>query len=185
MNYFVLNKNNPNLEDFIDFWSQFYFNKNQKNYNKHIGKQELTQEELVEFSKWRNDSENLNQSWQANWSEIKEKIDILNSFKQQDNINIHKFRNEFHFLDPYWKTYLLHWCAPDSFLPFDQETFVAQRYLQFQVLDEFPHNYEIIEDFYFNHFIPDFFQQMPKQDKNSMKIYSALHSFGSFLINLK
>ncbi len=184
MKFYTLKEQKSDFKNFILFWKQFYFNKNTKQYKKYIDKQKINKKELELFSKWRNNSENLNQAKQAQWKKVEKKLELLNNFKQQEKINLKKFRDEFKFLRSRWLIYLLHWCAPKKYPVFDQYTFTAQRFIQFQILDTLPFQDRIIEDFYFNHYLPDFYQKVNRNNLNNLEIYEGLHSFGRFLINL-
>ena len=184
MKLYTLKEQNSDFKNFILFWKQFYFNKNTRQYKKYIYKQKINKEELELFSKWRNNSENLNQAKQAQWQQVEKKLELLNNFKQQEKINLKKFRDEFRFLRPRWLIYLLHWCDPKKYPSFDQYTFTAQRFAQFQALDTLPFKDSTIEDFYFNHYLPDFYRKIDKDNLSSLQIYEGLNSFGKFLINL-
>lgn len=183
MQFFTLEQQ-EDFSCFVKFWSQFYFNKNQQKYDKFFPQDKLDKKSLVKFSKFRNNTENLNQAWQDSWPKLKEKIDTLNNFRAQEKINIHKFLNEFEFLRSIWKFYLLHWCSRGRYPIFDQFILTAQRFIQFQKIETMPYHDHIIEDFYFNHFVPDFYWKLPKHEFRAVKVYQALVSFGKFLSNL-
>ncbi|MFB6226099.1 MAG: hypothetical protein ABEJ02_01995 [Candidatus Paceibacteria bacterium] len=184
MRFFTLETKKEQLDKFLEFWGQFYHNNNTKQYKKYINQDELDQRQLELFSKWRNNSENLNQAKQAVWGQVEGKIELLNEFRQQEKVNLKRFRDEFGFLRPRWLIYLLHWASPKKYPIFDQYTFTAQRYIQFQTLEELPYQDKIIERFYFNHFVPDFYRQLNKKDLSGLQIYQGLASFGKFLIRL-
>lgn len=181
MNFFTLGKKQINCREFIEFWSQFYFNKNTKQYKKFIDSKKLTQRQLELFSKWRNNSENLNQAKQAVWGQVEDKINLLNELKEQEEVNLKKFKDEFNFLRPRWLIYLLHWTSPEKYPIFDQYTYTAQRNIQFRTLEELPYQDKIIEKFFFNHFVPDFYRKLDAQGLSSLQIYEGLASFGMFL----
>ncbi|MFB6181881.1 MAG: hypothetical protein ABEJ24_03210 [Candidatus Magasanikbacteria bacterium] len=184
MRFFTLKNKETNFQEFINFWKQFYYNKNKDDYKKYINKKKLTTKELEQFSKWRNNSENLNQSKQAAWEQVEEKINLLNKFKKQKDINVKKFRDEFKFLRPRWLIYLLHWCAPSQYPIYDEYTHTTQRYIQFQIIEEMPYQDRIIEDFYFNHYVPDFYRKVNKENLSPTEIYGGLNSFGKFLLSV-
>ena len=56
MNLILLQKKSVNIKEFIDFWSKFYMDPNEKKYSENINKTKFDKHTLLSLFEWKNGS---------------------------------------------------------------------------------------------------------------------------------
>lgn len=165
------------LQDFIQFWGDLYFDRNEKLYFDRIKKDQFTIDDIEKLFEWKNGTP-LSQKKKNSLKNITKKIHIINKLKIDFSLNI--FNNEFVVISSIWKIYLLHLISPNNYPMLDQHVYRAYYFLTENRREEIPTINQKKEDFYFNRYIP-FFNDLALNDLPRKKIDESLWAFGKFL----
>lgn len=165
---------------FVQFWSTFYDYPLEKLYNTRIGLQQFTQTDIEKLFEWKNGMELSERKKKSLKDNVLDKLDLINSLKQQEEINIDEFKKAFKSISAVWKIFLLHLIKPDYYPIYDQHIHRAYLYihhLDYSLLKNTISN-KAKEDFYFNTYM-NFVHTI--DGCNLKQIDEALFSFGRFL----
>ena len=109
-----------NLDDFITSWSKLYSYPLEEKYSKHITLCKFKSDDILELFTWKNGMKLSTPKKESLNHKVLSKLDVINSFKQQKNIDVDSFKAEFMDLSAVWKIFLLHIVKPDEYPIYDQ-----------------------------------------------------------------
>lgn len=180
MNFVLLSKQSVDTVDFINFWSDYYSDKYDDKYSKNIDKEYFNRENLISLYEWKNGSVLAELKKIALQKKILLKIKIINSLKNQFNLEL--FKKEFKDVSVIWKIFLLHIIKPSTYPIFDQHVFRAMMYIKFSKIEEIPSKDSEKEKIYFEEYV-DFFNGIKSKLPSNLnkKIDESLWAFGKFL----
>ena len=108
------------LKTFISFWSKFYSYPLENLYTETITKTTFNENDIQRLFIWKNGmnlSERKQNSLDTN---IKAKLELINSYKINNNFTINEFLKKFNGLSVVWKIFLLHIIKPQEYPIYDQ-----------------------------------------------------------------
>jgi len=179
MNLILLQKKSVNIKEFIDFWSKFYMDPNEKKYSENINKTKFDKHTLLSLFEWKNGSKLSKRKMKSFEIKILAKLKIINSLKASSDFRLNEFLAEFKDLSIIWKIFLLHIIRPNEYPVFDQHVYRAFYYIKhFPNIMELPNDNERKEKCYFKEYLP-FLIRLKKgsQLKNAMRLYGLLANF--------
>ena len=181
MNLVVLNNNqSEDLTQFIHSWSRFYTYFNEAVYKTSIVKKSFNIKDVQELYEWKNGMRLSVLKQKSLDTKIKAKLDVINSFKSSDCINIEEFKKEFKNLSAVWKIFLLHIIRPYKYPIYDQHihrTFLFIHNEDWSNVKNTMSNKDK-ELFYFERYLP--FIEATKF-KDLKQLDEAFFAFGQFL----
>lgn len=180
MNFVLLSKQSVDMVDFINFWSDYYFDKYDNKYSENIDKEYFNRENLISLYEWKNGSVLSERKKIGLRKKVLAKIKIINSLKDQFNLEL--FKKEFKDMTVIWKIFLLHIIKPNKYPIFDQHVFRAMVYIKFFKIEEIPNKESERERIYFEEYV-DFFNEIKLKSPSNFnkKIDESLWAFGKFL----
>jgi len=166
--------------EFIQFWSTYYDYTLEELYNTRIGLQQFTQTDIEKLFEWKNGMELSERKKKSLKDNVLDKLDLINTYKQQEKFNLDEFKKVFKSMSAVWKIYLLHLIKPDYYPIYDQHIHRAYLYIHHQDYSQLKNTIsnKAKENFYFTYYL-NFVHSI---DGCSLKqIDEALFSFGRFL----
>lgn len=178
MKLFTLKKSKCSQVEFVEFWSKGYNYKLEKFYEKCIGAKK-TKSCILNLFKWKNNrelSEKKKDSVENNYiSSIMKEIPARNLEEAKAFYNADKKRK-------IWDIFWLHILNPKDFPIFDQHTYRAYCYINFNLIREIPTKKDQVGQIYFNQYIA-FYKKFGEYDNR--EVDKALFVFGKFLLQNK
>jgi len=169
-----------NLLEFIQFWSAYYDYPLEELYKTRIGLQQFTQTDIEKLFEWKNGMELSESKKKSLRDNVLNKLDLINAYKQQKELDIDEFKKAFKPMSAVWKIYLLHLIKPDYYPIYDQHIHRAYLYIHHQDYSQKKNTIsnKAKEDFFFNTYL-NFVHTI--DGCNLKQIDEALFSFGRFL----
>lgn len=168
------------IKAFIDYWSELYSYGKETKYADNINPINFSENNILELFVWKNGSILSNLKRESLNNKILKKIEIVNTYKSHNNINIEEFKAEFKSVSAVWKIFLLHIIKPMKFPIYDQHVHRAYNYINGLPIEGIKNTIQDKEklDFYFNNYLPlvDFIK--PSDLK---KMDEAFFAFGKML----
>tara|TARA_R110002072_G_scaffold37715_15_gene109948 strand:- start:5993 stop:6574 length:582 start_codon:yes stop_codon:yes gene_type:complete len=179
----VLNNSKINdLIDFINSWSKLYSFSNEAIYSKSIVKETFTKTDIQNLYKWKNGMKLSVLKQKSLDTKIKAKLSVINTLKNDNEIDIDAFRKEFRNLQAtVWKIFLLHIIKPNKYPIYDQHihrTFLFIHNEDWSNISNTSISNKAKEQFYFERYLPFIEAQNIKDLK---KLDEAFFAFGQFL----
>mgnify|MGYP003667904816 CR=1 FL=1 len=183
MELIVLNNSKINdLIDFINSWSKLYSFSNEAIYSKSIVKETFTKTDIQNLYKWKNGMKLSVLKQKSLDTKIKAKLSVINTLKNDNEIDIDAFRKEFRNLQAtVWKIFLLHIIKPNKYPIYDQHihrTFLFIHNEDWSNISNTSISNKAKEQFYFERYLPFIEAQNIKDLK---KLDEAFFAFGQFL----
>jgi hypothetical protein len=178
--YPILHSTQTTVSEFIQFWLAYYEYPLEKLYNTRIGLQQFTKTDIEKLFEWKNGMELSERKKKSLKDNVTDKLDLINSYKQQKEFDIDEFKKIFKSMSAVWKIFLLHLIKPDYYPIYDQHIHRAYLYIHQQDYTQLKNTIsnKAKEDFYFANYL-NFVHNI---DGFSLKqIDEALFSFGRFL----
>jgi len=174
------------IEEFINYWKHFYYDKNEELYTKNIDLPFFNISNLEDLFHWKNGMtlKGSGQKEKAFNDKIVLKISSINELKKLAIIDIDNFNKEFKDISIVWRIFILHLIQPKTYPIYDQN--VHRTFNFINNLDWESINSNMLEkskfDFYFDTYLP--FVNELKID--SLKDFDeAFFAFGQFLNSKK
>ncbi|MCA0933246.1 hypothetical protein LCM02_12355 [Lutimonas saemankumensis] len=175
----LTNNRSGSLSDFISFWSNIYSYDDSEKYE-FIHNDILSKSDLTQLYEWKNGMKLSVSKTNSLKSKIIKKLDIINSLKAEENIDIDEFLKEFKNVSVVWKIFLLHIINPKIYPIYDQHIHRAFRFINNQSTEGI--NASINEkdklNFYFVEYLP-FVTRTGETDLKKMD--EAFFAFGQFI----
>lgn len=170
-----------NLNSFISAWSKLYSYSNEAIYNKSIVKETLTNTDIQNLYKWKNGMKLSVLKQKSLDTKIISKLSIINALKNDANLDIEYFKNEFRNISAVWKIFLLHIIKPNKYSIYDQHIHRAFLFIHKEDWSNISNtsiNNKAKEQFYFDRYVPF----IESQNINDLKkLDEAFFAFGQFL----
>lgn len=169
------------LNSFISAWSKLYSYSNEAIYNKSIVKETLTKTDIQNLYKWKNGMKLSVLKQKSLDTKITSKLSIINALKNDANLDIEYFKNEFRNISAVWKIFLLHIIKPNKYPIYDQHIHRAFLFIHKENWSNISNtsiNNKAKEQFYFERYLPFIESQNIKDLK---KLDEAFFAFGQFL----
>ncbi|MBO3116513.1 hypothetical protein J4050_07125 [Winogradskyella sp. DF17] len=170
-----------NLNSFISAWSKLYSYSNEAIYNKSIVKETLTNTDIQNLYKWKNGMKLSVLKQKSLDTKIISKLSIINALKNDANLDIEYFKNEFRNISAVWKIFLLHIIKPNQYPIYDQHIHRAFLFIHnkdWSNISNTSINNKTKEQFYFERYLP-FIESHSINDLK--KLDEAFFAFGQFL----
>lgn len=170
------------LKSFVEFWSKFY-NKipDKERYDPFIVKSQFEINDIEELYKWKNGMTLSSRKEESLTKNITFKLDIINSFKLDPNLNAEQFKKEFNHVSLVWQVFLLHIIKPAQFPIYDQHVHRAYNFIhriEYKSIDFVNLTNKAKEEFYFETYV----SFVTKRDDIDLKAFDeAMWTFGKFL----
>ena len=177
----ILQTSNKDLKTFIEYWKVHYNYPLEKLYNGRIHKIEFDQNDLQQLFIWKNGMKLSDKKQKSFEAKILRKINLINKFKAQNNIDLNEFKNNFSNLTAVWKIFLLHIIKPTKFPIYDQHINRAYNYiheLDYSNINASSISNKNKESFYFGTYL-SFINSLA--DINLKDIDEAFFAFGQFI----
>jgi len=174
-------KETTNLNSFISTWSKLYSYSNEAIYNKSIVKATLTNTDIQNLYMWKNGMKLSVLKQKSLDTKIISKLSIINAIKNDDNLDIEYFKNEFRNISAVWKIFLLHIIRPNKYPIYDQHIHRAFLFIHnedWRNISNTSISNKAKEAFYFERYLPFIVAQNIKDLK---KLDEAFFAFGQFL----
>jgi hypothetical protein len=182
-NLFIIQKQKcDSVTEFISHWRNLYSYFDDNRYRMNIDNVDFTPKNLEELFHWKNGmtlkgsggkEKSLNEK-------IIKRIDTINQYKKDQNIELDQFNDDFSDLSAVWRIFLLHIIKPTKYPIYDQHihrTFNYLHNLDWQSINNTIPNKTKLE-FYFNTYLP-YVQNFGEIDLKAMD--EAFFAFGQFL----
>lgn len=169
------------LNSFISAWSKLYSYSNEAIYNKSIVKETLNKTDIQNLYKWKNGMKLSVLKQKSLDTKITSKLSIINALKNDANLDIEYFKNEFRNISAVWKIFLLHIIKPNKYPIYDQHIHRAFLFIHKENWSNISNtsiNNKAKEQFYFERYLPFIESQNIKDLK---KLDEAFFAFGQFL----
>ena len=169
------------LNSFISAWSKLYSYSNEAIYNKSIVKETLTNTDIQNLYKWKNGMKLSVLKQKSLDTKITSKLSIINALKNDANLDIEYFKNQFRNISAVWKIFLLHIIEPNKYPIYDQHIHRAFLFIHKENWSNISNtsiNNKAKEQFYFERYLPFIESQNIKDLK---KLDEAFFAFGQFL----
>ncbi|MHB1100477.1 MAG: hypothetical protein ACYCZR_13075 [Burkholderiales bacterium] len=163
---FKIEKNN--LNEFIEHWSQRYFDNSEEKYTDNIGKP-LTEKSRQELFEWKNGSTISQRKWES----------IVHNYPLEFSGDCEeRYLNHTQEGGAIWNIFYLHCLDQKKWPIFDQHTYRAMKYLQTGFVQEIGNTKQQKFVAYTQEYTP-FLNSLGQHD--SRKTDKALFAFGQFL----
>lgn len=176
----VLQYNNIDQEQFINFWSKYYLDSPKEIlYTDRINNSKFSKGDIEKLFEWKNGMKiNDHIMKRTSVGRIVSKLSICNDLKS--NFNMSVFESNFQGISAVWRLFLLHIIQPTRFPIFDQHVYRAHFFLENGIIQEIKESNQFKWDYYHRVYTP-YFEILKTHTLDLRKIDMALWAFGKFL----
>lgn len=177
----VLISNNTSFNNFVSYWSSFYYYDLENLYNNTINNAQFTSKCLFDLFKWKNGMKLSLLKRISLESKIISKLDFINLSKSS-GVNLEEFNTVFNNVSAVWRIFLLHIINPHKYPIYDQHIHRAFNFINGLDITNISSTLsdKVKLEFYFETYLK-FIESQTDTDINMKRLDEALFTFGQFI----
>ncbi len=125
----ILRIETSDFRSFINFWSRLYTYPSESLYKDIIYKEQFNEADLQQLFTWKNGMKLSQLKQNSLDNKIKSKLNLINTLKSNNEVNIVNFRDSFNNVSAVWKIFLLHIIKPNRYPIYDQHVHRAYNFI--------------------------------------------------------
>ncbi|MGY1490433.1 hypothetical protein ACW4YW_13565 [Methylobacillus pratensis] len=166
-------------DEFIQFWSNIYFYKNDNLYSDNIGIS-LNKDRIIDLYTWKNGLPLSEEKLQSVNKNFVNRLSYLSNLSDDNGLS--DFFNTYPHGGAIWRIFFLHCWKPNKYPIFDQHVYRAMLYLTQGIISEIPTKDSDKISSYINYYL-DFYNSF--KHNNCRDLDKALWAFGKFISKYK